>query len=54
MALEVMAPLPDPVGPTSKTVRDGLNRILPANWNGVMESDKALRVGLRVASLGTG
>ena len=54
MALEAIAPRPDPVGPTAKMVRDGLNRLLPGDWTGVLESDETLRLGLRVAPRGTG
>ena len=52
--VEIMVPRPDPVGPTAKMVRDGLNRRLPEDWQGVLESDDTLRLGLRVAPPGTG
>ena len=47
-----MAPLPDPVGPVAKTVRDGLYRRLPENWAGVLEDNESLRTGLSVAMCG--
>ena len=42
----MVAPLPDPVGPVAKTVRDGLYRRLAENWVGVMDDNEALRRGL--------
>ena len=39
----MVTPLPDPVGPAAKTVRDGLYRRLAENWAGAMDDNEALR-----------
>ena len=50
MCPQAVAPLPDPVGPVAKTVRDGLNRRLSEDWAGVLEDNNSLRMGLSGAS----